>query len=228
MKGEEHTHSSHTRPTVRDAVEVDNLAYDTHKAVTAADKNDLSALKAEGAVENGLVVLDGKTAGEDAHLHDHDGHGRAADVLAIEDLYQCMSNGDIGALSTFQLDLFADLDLRAHEELFIFVFVDALERRVELFVALLLGHWGVVRLASWDRGILHLRQRGDSGRDIDRTMRSTAVGICMPSARRQVTSPEAKEHAYPIQFARQNPMAIMRPNIPQRRARSSGLASSDM
>lgn len=76
--------------------------------------------------------------------------------------------------------------------------------------------------------ILHLHHRGDSGRNIDRAMRITAVGICMPSARRQVASPDAKEHAYPIQFARQNPMAIISPNTPQRRARSSGLASSEM
>lgn len=140
VKWGRHTHSSHTGPTVRNAVEIDDLADDAHEAVAATDENDLSALETERAIENGLVVLDCKTSGEDAHLHHHDGHGGASDVLAVEDLDQCMSDGDVGALSAFELDLRADLDLRAHEELFVFVFVDALERCIELFVALLLGH----------------------------------------------------------------------------------------
>lgn len=92
-----------------------------------------------------MVVLDGETARENTHLHDHDGHGGAADVLAVEDLNECVPDGDVGALSAFESDLLADLDLRAHKEFFIFVFVNSLERSVELFVALFLGHWRVVR-----------------------------------------------------------------------------------
>ncbi len=59
-------------------------------------------------------------------------------------------------------------------------------------------------------------------------MRRIARGHCIARARRQVTSPEANEHAYPIQFARQKPIATSRPKMPTRRALSDGLASSEM
>lgn len=149
-KGERHTHSSHTWPAVRDGVEIDDLADYSHEAVATTNEDDLSTLKTKRLVEDRLIVLDGKASRENAHLHYHDGHGSATDVLAVEDLKESMPDCNIGALGTFELDLLADLDLGAHEELFVFVFVDTLERCVELFISLFLCHWW---LLGWFHGM---------------------------------------------------------------------------
>lgn len=74
-----------------------------------------------------------------------------------------MPDGDVRALGAFELDLLPNFDLGAHEKLLVFIFVDALECCIELFVTLLLGHWGVVRLVSLDKGYCTYTNEGIRG-----------------------------------------------------------------
>ncbi len=100
---------SRTRPSVSDKYEINDLSKHSHDAIDSTDQQRCPASKADGAIEDILIVLDDGWSAELSHHQDKAGRSCAAEIVAGEKFAGCIDKVR-AAGSPFELNLVADLN----------------------------------------------------------------------------------------------------------------------